>query len=782
MSRRPLALLPAAIVALAMVVLVAFAAVAPGFPVRKLDLNDSGIWVTNDAEALFGRLNKSAESLDGLLGPAGGAQAATSFALDTLQDASAVVARDLRSGRVTSVDVAGVAHRTDRGGTIDPTFALDLRGGTAAVLDPATGRVWAVRYSADNPLVDVPRLEASQKVVADLGKAPDGVVAGQAAGLSVGLDGVIHAVSTNGKVAVIRPGGDAFAEPEYRDGPARSAVQVAAIGADHVVLDAQAGVLTRADGSTHDLGSDPEAKLQQASAASTQVVVATSTALLGIAKGEATQLAEGNGASPARPVVLAGCAFGAWPGEPGTVVRSCDGVPASAEPGAEALALKAPAFRTNHGQIVLNDTADGKIYSFEEQRYVQNWEETQPQESSDQGDPNRESRARDDVPPHAGDDRVGARPGRTTVVHVLDNDADQVGRILAVVDVTQPIGGATASIAPDGQTVLVTLPEDAHNTSFHYTITNGAGSDTARVDVEVRPDGDNHAPNLRAGAEPRTFSVASWGTIVLPALGDWRDDDGDPVAIEEVRAGDHKVGTTPDGRITFTAPRVTEPTMVAITYDVSDGRSEPQQATMNVKVLAFDATNGDAPITEPDAVRGEVGRPILVRPLSNDIPGADPLNPRATLELASRLQAVDGLQVDTDLKSGEVLVTAAEARTYFLEYTAKFGAAKFAQGNIRIDVAESGPSRPTASPDHVTIRGTASVMVDVLANDSDPTGSLLTVQSARPADAGDDGGQLQVAVLKGRWVRIMPRTERLDPNPQVVHLSLIHISEPTRPY
>ena len=102
MSRRPLALLPAAIVALAMVVLVAFAAVAPGFPVRKLDLNDSGIWVTNDAEALFGRLNKSAESLDGLLGPAGGAQAATSFALDTLQDASAVVARDLRSGRVTS--------------------------------------------------------------------------------------------------------------------------------------------------------------------------------------------------------------------------------------------------------------------------------------------------------------------------------------------------------------------------------------------------------------------------------------------------------------------------------------------------------------------------------------------------------------------------------------------------------------------------------------------------------------------------------------------------------
>ncbi len=779
MKRRPSALLPGALVALALAVLMVFAVVAPGYPVRKLDLNDSGIWVTNDAEALFGRLNKAAESLDGLLGPAGGAQGATSFSLDVQQDASAVVARDLRSGRVTGLDVAQVTHRTDRSGTVDPTFPLDLGGGTAAVLDPASGKVWAVRYDPAAPAIDVPRLEASQKPVAELGKAPDGVVLGQAADLSVGLDGVVHAVSSNGKTAIIRPDEDGFADPEYRDGAARSAVQVAAIGADHAVLDAQAGVLTMPDGSEHDLGSDPEARLQDAAGAASTVVVATSQALLGVGRDGATQLATGNGAAPARPAVLAGCAFSAWPGEPGTVVRSCDGVPASPEPGAEALALTAPAFRLNHGQIVLNDTADGKVYSFEEQRYVQNWDETQPQESSDQGDPNKESRARDDVPPHANDDRIGARPGRTTIAHVLDNDADQVGRILAVVDVTQPGGGATASISPDGQTVLVTLPDTAQDTSFQYTITNGAGTATARVDVDVRSDDQNEAPRLRAGAEPRTYSVASWGTIVLPALGDWRDDDGDPVAIDEVTAGDHKVGTTTDGRITFTAPRVTEPTIVPISYTVSDGRAEPQQATVNLKVLAFDATNGDAPIAEPDAVRGEVGRPILVRPLGNDIPGADPLNPRATLELASRVQGVDGLEVETDLKSGELLVTAREARPYFLEYTAKFGTAKFAQGNIRIDVAEAGPSSPTASPDHVTVRGTAPAMVDVLANDADPSGNMLVVQSAVEADTGDDGGQLQVAVLKGRWVRIIPRTDRLDPNPKVVRYTITNgISTP----
>ena len=57
---------PGLIAALVLGLIVTLAVRAIGYPVNKLDLNDSGIWVTNDAEALFGRLNKSAESLDGL--------------------------------------------------------------------------------------------------------------------------------------------------------------------------------------------------------------------------------------------------------------------------------------------------------------------------------------------------------------------------------------------------------------------------------------------------------------------------------------------------------------------------------------------------------------------------------------------------------------------------------------------------------------------------------------------------------------------------------------------
>jgi hypothetical protein len=58
-------------------------------------------------------------------------------------------------------------------------------------------------------------------------------------------------------------------------------------------------------------------------------------------------------------------------------------------------------------------------------------------------------------------------------------------------------------------------------------------------------------------------------------------------------------------------------------------------------------------------------------------------------------------------------------------------------------------------------------MVDVIGNDFDPIGSVLTVQSA---SATTD--QIDVAVLEGRWVRIMPSADELRPNPQVVHYTV----------
>ena len=57
------------------------------------------------------------------------------------------------------------------------------------------------------------------------------------------------------------------------------------------------------------------------------------------------------------------------------------------------------------------------------------------------------------------DDRLGARPGRTTPLYVLDNDNDPSGEVLAVdsVDASAAVK-SMLSISPDGQTVDLKLP------------------------------------------------------------------------------------------------------------------------------------------------------------------------------------------------------------------------------------------------------------------------------------------------------------------------------------
>lgn len=83
--------------------LVTFAVLSDGNPVRQLDVHDSGIWVTNDLDGFFGRVNKAAGSIDTYFTTPGGA--APPFAFDIRQDRGVVVAWDRSGGRLLPVDV-----------------------------------------------------------------------------------------------------------------------------------------------------------------------------------------------------------------------------------------------------------------------------------------------------------------------------------------------------------------------------------------------------------------------------------------------------------------------------------------------------------------------------------------------------------------------------------------------------------------------------------------------------------------------------------------------------
>ena len=264
----------------------------------------------------------------------------------------------------------------------------------------------------------------------------------------------------------------------------------------------------------------------------------------------------------------------------------------------------------------------------------------------------------------------------------------------------------------------------------------------------------------------------------MPVLSDWRDDaDGDTLLLDSATAvGGEESGavarTTADGRIRFTAPtsEATGQQLVRVDFAVTDGRSAPVRKSMNFQVQAPKDQKTFPPTAEPDVVRGEVGKPIKIRPLLNDLPGSDPTTVNAELALGGKVPQQPGARIVSDLDSGQVTFTGDRAGTYFLNYDAGYGNADLDKGTIRVDV-KPRPKRaadPIAMPDTLTVYGQTPGIVDVLANDLDPGGGLLTVQLA----SSDRAGQLDVAIIDGRWLRISAIQPDLVPVTQTVSYTI----------
>ncbi|MFJ5984560.1 Ig-like domain-containing protein [Lentzea sp. NPDC092896] len=751
------------VLVLAAASLVAYAFSSNGNPVRQVDLNDGGVWVTSDRDGLFGRLNKPVGSLDAAINPPGGAQ--QNYQLDIVQDAAAVVARDRAGGKLYPVDVARSVTLGDHGLVLPSGGQVALAGGTLAVLDPAAGKVWASRVDVDAGVSALDQLSQESPPLATL----DGA---DAAALAVGLDGTVHAVSANGRTVKVTPAETGFAEPAYgKLASTPRAPRITAVGAEAVVLDAESGTLFLPG---REAQAGRESVLQQAGPAADAVVVATKGQLKTFdldGDGTAT-LHEGVDGAPAEPVRLGECVHAAWAGASGGYFRSCGGQKASAGNLKDVKALLQPVFRMNRRAIVLNDVATGAVWDLGTQNKVDDWQSVRPppeQKPSDKDKNDNTTESAKDKPPKAADDTLGARPGRTTVLHVLDNDSDPAGNILSVTAVSDlDRKDAGLAIAPDGQTVEVTLPEQAQDVHFKYTVDDGKGLNaTAAVTVQVRTEAQNEAPAVRKGAEPHEWSVASGGRLTLPVLADWRDFDGDPVVLVEAGAKAGVATTTTSGFVEYAAP--IEAGQQTIDYKATDGIADPVAGAERVRVLDPAAPTALPPVARPDVARGQVGTPVLVRPLENDLPGADPVDPSAELRLAADVAPLAGVTVTTDTKTGLVTLTATKPGTYPLDYTAAFGNAPFAKGAIRVDVtaAPETPLPPVAMPDNAVVRGQEPVVADVLANDFSPAGSVLGVQHAESTT-----GQLEVAVVKGRWLRINATAPALDRNPQVVRYTV----------
>lgn len=769
------------VVALALVATTLYALASRGNPARHARLNDAGVWVSTDrttgatgTAAMFGEMDVPAAQFAATLTPAD-----ATTGLDVLQLGEAVAGFDAHTGSLTPIDPK--AKKLNSGdvvklGNATPSIGGNASSGTLAVLDPAKGTLWVTPIDATVPVGNLSSVDPST--------AKPTAKVGSGAHVAVGVDGVVHAVSAGAGLTSIAPkatgAGWTVSTTKLPD-VLRGTLQVSSVGGQVVAL-------ALADGSDtpqlllpngHTVSLDHRApggavELQQPGPAAADVLVGTGNALLAVSlrDGAVRVLVQGTG-TPATPVLFQSCQFAAWSGPSASEARVCGSdirsKPLQSDSGP---AVSDLVYRQNHEQLLLNDRTSGQVWQDQSGNPTQiaDWLAVQrPRQNKKPKDQPLTSTQDHAKAPKAKDDALGARPGRVTVLHVLDNDSTPRGTVLTVNSVESPTtADATVAIAPDRQSVLVDLqPVAAGTFTFHYDASNGSAnpSNKATVTVTVRPDGTYFGPALRDGYLEPAWSVPVNGVLTVPVLNDWRvNPDGDPPALGAL--GPDSVGqpgasaiATADGSLVYRAGK--NPGNDTIKYTVVDGdKVTPASVSITIQARSAKAV---PPVAENDYVRTAVGQPLTIHPLANDLPGSDPLSPDANLKIAGVIKGRPGLQVSPPTADGAVTITATAPGSYPLTYQDSYGSVNSDTSVIRVDAVQPDPhAQVSAAPVSVTVRGQIPALVDPLAGDSSPYGGLLTVVGVHVRQ----NSNLEVAVVRSSYLRVNARQSSAKPGDQ----------------
>ncbi len=719
-------------------VLAVLALVHPGQAVSQLDLNDGGVWLTNTSTLQVGRFSSTVDELNGGL-------VAASARFDVLQEAGDVLL--VEPGTLSVVDPASVT--TIATTTVPDDAVVGLGAGTVAVLDPADGSLYAGTVDA------LESLRTDGAPLADLGAGGAAVVARTGEVLTVAADGTRGTVDVaTREVRVEGTGGHGATTRDAAPAPVDAAT---AVGEALVTLSGST-LRTPSGDDVHLARYGTPLVLQQPGPDADAVLVAGPSALLEVPLdgGDVHELRSGGSGTPAAPVRVGGCVHGAWASAVGSYLTRCEGedvrtVDLEGMTGADALV-----FRVNRSVVVLNDTARGRLWVPTEDTELRepSWEAVEPEPEQLEGEPDADTTTSTRTPiaecttqsaaPSATDDDFGVRPGRATVLPVLDNDAASDCGTLVISEVDPiPATLGTLTVVHGGRALQLEPATGATGSAtFTYTVTDGRGSSapaTAAVHVTVRPDGVNARPE-QVRRPTLVLELGATGSVdVLPAF---RDPDGDELVLLGASAdGPATVRSRPDGTVTVTAPGSGALGNTEVTLQVSDG-TETVAGVLDVELRPEGSV---APMIDPVHAVTAVDVPVTVRPLDAVRSG--------TLETArlAGVDPLDGVTVVPDLARGTFTVTAARAGTYDVGFLVAAGSRQSA-GVARVDVRARpvDAAAPIAVADRALLLPGAQVTVDPLANDVDPDGGVLVLQSVEtPSDSG-----LRVAVLGHGLLRI----------------------------
>lgn len=728
--------LPAFVLVLVVAALCIAGVIYKGAEVTQVNVNDGGIWVTNKSKQMVGHLDYEARILDGAL-----RTEATNF--DVGQAGETVTVSDLTSQTVAPVNVTQVSLGSP---TALPSGSSAMQGGDVlGVLNPTDGTLWTTSATAPSPA----NLSEGAALSSNMGTSA----------FVTGLDGSVYSLAASGTLTTVKRQGavDQAATARIDGIPEDAQLSITVVGDQVVALDSQSNTLFLPGGKKLDLGAagvEEGGILQLAGPKADSVLLATPSALVSIPLAGGTPTitpATESGASgnPAAPVRHEGCAYGAW-SVSGAYMRACDDPSANKQMVVDTLTTARDiVFRTNRKAIVLNDVAQGSVWLPDSNMVLMdNWDEVEnqleeteeeqdsPELTNEVADPQQREQ---NTPPEAVDDEFGIRPGRSTVLPVLDNDSDLDGDVLTAAPTSAPEWG-TISIARGGRALQISGVDanQTGSTSFSYEASDGQASASARVQVTIHPYSQNAAPNqLRAS----TVKIGANAQIQYQALSDWRDPDGDPIYLKNAEAPEGlSVSFNEDGSLTIT-DEGSAPGPKSIVLTVADDQGAETRGEL---IATVQEAGNLPPSANGDLFQAHPGETVTLDPLKNDTdPNGDPLS------LAAVSGAPAGATISPDLDRGTIDFRATAPGSYSFAYTVSDGIAT-TLGIIRVEVVEATALPPVAENDTAVLPLGGSVLVAPLNNDYDPSGGLLSITSV---DASNVPG-LEVALIDRHLLRV----------------------------
>lgn len=728
--------LPAFVLVLVVAALCIAGVIYKGAEVTQVNVNDGGIWVTNKSKQMVGHLDYEARILDGAL-----RTEATNF--DVGQAGETVTVSDLTSLTVAPVNVTQVSLGSP---TALPSGSSAMQGGDVlGVLNPTDGTLWTTSATAPSPA----NLSEGAALSSNMG----------ASAFVTGLDGSVYSLAASGTLTTVKRQGtvDQAATSRIDGIPEDAQLSMTVVGDQVVALDSQSNTLFLPGGKKLDLsaaGVEEGGILQLAGPKADSVLLATPSALVSIPLAGGTPAItpateSGVSGNPAAPVRHEGCAYGAWTGS-GAYMRACDDPSANKQMVVDTLTTaREIVFRTNRKAIVLNDVAQGSVWLPDSNMVLMdNWDEVEnqleeteeeqdsPELTNEIADPQQREQ---NTPPEAVDDEFGIRPGRSTVLPVLDNDSDLDGDVLTASPTSAPEWG-TISVARGGRALQISGVDanQTGSTSFSYEASDGQATASARVQVTIHPYSQNAAPNqLRAS----TVKIGANAQIQYQALSDWRDPDGDPIYLKNAEAPEGlSVSFSEDGSLTIT-DEGSAPGPKSIVLTVADDQGAETRGEL---IATVQEAGNLPPSANGDLFQAHPGETVTLDPLKNDTdPNGDPLS------LAAVSGAPAGATISPDLDRGTIDFRATAPGSYSFAYTVSDGIAT-TLGIIRVEVVEATALPPVAENDTAVLPLGGSVLVAPLGNDYDPAGGLLSITSV---DASNVPG-LEVALIDRHLLRV----------------------------